>query len=72
MSHLELPFNAIDEGQVDREALAILCSLDGLAVSQALAVLDRARELIFVTQRVGITPEIIAAGEAAGPRHASR
>lgn len=71
MSTPDIPFGALGDHQIDREAIAILCSLDGLAVSQALAVLDRARDLIFVTQRIGITPELISAAEAAGPRHAS-
>lgn len=71
MSSAELPFNALGDQEIEREALAIVCGLNGLSVSQAVAVLDRAKVLIGVTQRIGVTPELIAAAEAAGHRHAS-
>jgi len=71
MSGPELPFHALGEQEIEREALAIVCGLNGLSISQANAVLARAKELIGVTQRIGVTPELMAAAEAAGHRHAS-
>lgn len=66
MSGLELPFNALGEQEIEREALAIVFGLDGLAVSQAIAALDRAKELILLTHRVGMTEELRAFAGRAG------
>lgn len=71
MSRPDLPFNALSESDIEREALAVVCGLDGLAIGQALAVLEQAKALILVTQRIAVTPELTSAAEAAGSRHAA-
>lgn len=57
---IEVPFNPLGELEVQREALAIVCDLNGMAVSQALVVLEQARTLLLATQRVTITPELLS------------